>query len=164
MNTVLITKGHTLVADTRADEFGELSSGVPMRRGLLVTVIGGDGSAVRQSLDSTAPGDVIRGPKDVPTSEFPAGIAGQVWDATANTPVTRGVVTLSRNRVTLATRELDSRGWFAFELTRALPLTPGRYLITTTAAGFRAHRTNLVISGTATSWRLDRIDLTARAS
>lgn len=162
MNRILLTDGHTVIADAVADARGDIAPGVELRRGMLVTVISDDGSAVRHAVDASA---LVRGRpvvRDVAHSEFPAGISGQVWDPGAQALVTSGEVALSRGDAILARTSLDSTGRFWFALTRALPLTPGDYAITIAAGGFDVRRVALAIRGTATSWRLERIELTAR--
>lgn len=127
-------------------------------RGRFVTLVGLDGRALRMTADAAARHEDLAA-VEIPAAEFPAGIAGQAWDAAEERPVAPGTVALHRKARELAVRPLAADGAFAFDMTPSLPLEPGRYVLVVQAPGYAPSSREVEIAGTTTSWRLGRIPL-----
>lgn len=156
---VLVTAGDEVLAAVPVDQDGRFELTVPRRAGLVLTVIGLDGRVVRRPLGAGARSTVSMRDLDLAAAEFPAGIAGQAWDAVDDRPVTGGEARLLRPRIGPLTRLLDAAGWFSFELSAENPLTPGIYRVQVEAPGFEPSERSVQVTTEITSYRIGHVEL-----
>ena len=158
MTRVIVTDGRLVVSSAEVTATGQLMISVPAKSGLVVTALADDGSALRRPLDR-ALADGALGVFEVPTSEFPAGVSGQVWDASADRPCAGASVVLRRDGEALAAVTTDGGGSFAFELTSTLPLAPGRYEIAIATSVGAGRTVTIDIDDRTTVVRLGHVDV-----
>lgn len=158
----LVTAGDEVLAAVPVDQDGRFEVTVPRRAGLVLTIIGLDGRVVRRPLGAGARPTVSMRDLDLAAAEFPAGIAGQAWDAVGDRPVTGGEARLLRPRRGPLTRLLDAAGWFSFELSAENPLTPGVYRVQIEAPGYDPSERSVHVTTEVTSYRIGHVELTPR--
>jgi hypothetical protein len=159
--TLLVTHGGTDIAETVVRPGGKFDLEIPEAADLSLTIIG-QGRVVRRALGTTRGAGLDLGELELSFLEFPAGIDGQAWDAFDERPVRDGVAELRLRRDVIASRRLESDGWFSFELTRKRLLTAGTYRVVVAAPGYERADCAVDVTDETTSYRLGRIEL-ARA-
>jgi hypothetical protein len=159
--TVLVTRSGTEIAEMVVPPGGAFDLEVPEAADLSVIIIG-QGRLVRRPLEETRGERLDLGEVELPFLEFPAGIDGQAWDAFDEGPVRDGVAELRLRRDVIASRRLESDGWFSFEVTRTRLLTAGAYRVVIKAPGYKRAECVVEVTDDLTSYRLGRIEL-ARA-
>jgi hypothetical protein len=161
--TVLVSRGETDVAETVIPPGGKFDLEIPEAADISLTVIG-QGRVVRRALAATPGASLDLGELELPFLEFPAGIDGQAWDAFDERPVRDGVVELRLRGDVIASRRLESDGWFSFDVMRKRLLTAGTYRVVVKAPGYDRAECVVEVTVDTTSYRLGRIELTRTGS
>jgi hypothetical protein len=156
--TVVVTRGGTEIAEGSVSPDGKFELEIPEAADLAVTIIG-LARVVRRPLEATRGEWLDLGEVELPFLEFPAGIDGQAWDALDERPVRDGVAELRLRRDLMASRQLESDGWFSFEVMRKRLLTAGAYRVFIKAPGYRSAECVVEVTDDMTSYRLGRIEL-----
>jgi hypothetical protein len=159
--TLLVTRGGTGVAEAKVSPGEKFDVEIPGDADLVVTIIG-QGRVIRRPLAATSERQVDLGELELPFLEFPAGIDGQAWDAFDDRAVRAGVVELCLRRDVIASRRLESDGWFSFEATRERLIAAGPYRVVIKAPGYQRAECIVEVTGDMTSYRLGRIELTRK--
>jgi hypothetical protein len=157
--SVIVTQGASVISESRVSANGTFDVEIPEKTALTVTIIG-EGRVIRRSFRATRGTRIDLGEVELPFLEFSAGIDGQAWDALEDRAVLDGVARLlDQGRDVIASRQLESDGWFTFELTRKTLLTPGVYHVVIEAPGYERVEIEVEVTDDVTSYRLGRIDL-----
>ena len=157
--TVLVMRGQSRLAEGPVSKSGRFEVRIPATRNVVVTILGEDGRVMRRRLTSIRGDGMDLGDLELPVAEFPAGIAGQAWDARDDRPVTGGRAMLRLDEAEIASERLDSNGSFAFELSLQNPMPAGTYHVIVEVPGYR--RTDRVVDVTddVTSYRMGHVEV-----
>lgn len=161
---VVVTRGESVVAEAPVRPDGGFAVQIPEVPGLVITLIGRDGRALRSRLGGASKADVDLGEVGLAAEEFPAGIAGQAWDVLDDRPVAGGMAQLVRHDAVIAAERLDSSGQFAFELGENNPLPAGTYRVVVEATGYLPGERVVDVSDDVASYRIGRVELAPAAN
>jgi hypothetical protein len=161
---IIVTRGGSPVAAARAGRGGAFRLAVPDAPDLVLTIIGQDRRVLRRRVKARRGGQLDLGNLNLPVEEFAPGIAGQAWDVAEDRPVAGGRATLRRDGTVVATAPVDGSGAFAIELTEHALLLAGTYHLIVEVAGYRSAKRTIEVTDDVTSYRLGRIELTAKTA
>ena len=160
---MVVTSGTSIVGDAPVGADGGFTLRVPGGEEVVVTVIGQDRRVLRLRPD--AKGESIDlGELEIPVAEFPPGVSGKAWDVQEDRPVVVGVATLRYSNDIVGTDRLDSSGDFAIEMSPDRLLLQGTYQLAIDAPGYESRELSVDVSEGITSYRVGRVDVTARAA
>jgi Carboxypeptidase regulatory-like domain len=153
-----VSSGDDPVSSVRTAADGSFEVTVPASSSYLVTALAPGLEAWRRRVDNT-PGQVDLGQIEMSASEYPPGVAGQVWDRDADAPVVGGRVDLRRDEYVVGVDQVGADGAFAIELTASRLLPPGSYELVVEAPGYSQGRRTVEVRDDMTSYQVGRVEL-----